>query len=141
MIILPESHLDHHLTKAHVEFIMRKFGHREGFFKQTVRMPRDLSSLPVDLHGPAVGEPAVSEAQVFYARRGTRPYVSRLVHRKRKMSRLLSVIAGPYKGSTALFTAYGGPIAPREPNDPALPSSERSESVRFWKKHALGCGS
>lgn len=54
------------------------------------------------------------------------------------MSRYLSVIAGPYQGVTALFTAYGGPIAPREPLDPNIPPSELVASVRFWKKHALG---
>lgn len=38
----------------------------------------------------------------------------------------------------AIFTAYGGPCAPREPGDATLSSDEeKKESADFWAQHAL----
>lgn len=39
--------------------------------------------------------------------------------------------------TTILYTAFGGPLAPREPGDPDLPAEERAESEAFWAEHAL----
>jgi hypothetical protein len=37
-----------------------------------------------------------------------------------------------------LFTAYGGPAAPREPGDSSIASwEELTQSRRFWAQHAL----
>jgi hypothetical protein len=36
-----------------------------------------------------------------------------------------------------LYTAFGGPLAPKEPGDPTLKDSEREESEKFWSQHAL----
>ena len=37
-----------------------------------------------------------------------------------------------------LFTAFGGPLAPREPGDPDMTDAkEIAESKKFWSEHAL----
>ena len=122
---------------------MKKLGTRRTFFIKTLRLPRELAPLPCNLHGPATGEPAVSEAEVFYARRGNRKGESRMCRRPTILSRQVTVVAGPFEGQPCvLYTAYGGPEAPREPWDESLqgsPSAQRA-SVAFWKKHALGTG-
>ena len=47
----------------------------------------------------------------------------------------MTVIGGPdANGLTILYTAYGGPAAPREPWDPGSTSSAR-EAQRFWSEH------
>lgn len=141
MKIVPESHVDHALTPAHIRFLMKKFGSRKAFFIKTVRLPRDLAPLPCDLHGPLVGEPAVAESEATYVRRGNRAGESRMCHRPTILVRQMTVIGGLFNGQMALFTAYGGPAAPREPWDPSLKSAaERRESETFWKRHALGAG-
>lgn len=74
-------------------------------------------------------------------------------------SRLVTVIAGPHTACPAggactgatcadydshvehacvLYTAYGGPQAPREPGDPSIKSWEELVASReFWSQHAL----
>jgi hypothetical protein len=40
-----------------------------------------------------------------------------------------------------LYTAYGGPQAPREPGDPAIKDfAEQAASEIFWSEHALAFG-
>lgn len=150
MKIISESHLDHHLTPAHIEFIRTAYADREGFFVQTVDMPASLDPLPCHLHGPAMGDEPIPEAEVTYARRKDRKGPSRLCHRGPRMTQKLTVIGGPPEpGSTetVLYTAYGGPSAPREPYDvPVIVPSpsprfgeaaQLIESVMFWREHAL----
>jgi len=36
-----------------------------------------------------------------------------------------------------LYTAYGGPVAPREPFDRSLDEEAKAESEKFWAEHAL----
>jgi hypothetical protein len=61
----------------------------------------------------------VPEDSVTYVARGERTWKSRTVTLdKPRSSRLVTVIAGPHDGEPCvLFTAYGGPTAPREPAD------------------------
>ena len=40
-------------------------------------------------------------------------------------------------GKNKMFTAFYGPLAPKEPTDPTLSDAEREEAVKFWSKHAL----
>lgn len=35
------------------------------------------------------------------------------------------------------YTAFGGPLAPKEPGDPTLKPEERAKSEAFWREHAL----
>ena len=77
---------------------------------------------------PVVGRPLV---------RGTRKGPSSVCDRAPRLSRLVTVIGGLHKGECILFTAYGGPAAPREPWDESLSAEERGASEAFWAEHAL----
>jgi hypothetical protein len=39
-----------------------------------------------------------------------------------------------------VFTAYGGPGAPREITDQSLPAEAAEEAAQFWATHALSAG-
>lgn len=142
MEILPASHLDHGLTAAHLAFLVERFGGRDGFVLETVILPDDLPDLMSGIYGPIVGDPPVGESEVAYRVRGDRRCASRIVDRPVRPTRQLTVIAGSFEGkSCVLFTAYGGPCAPREPGDLAHASWEGIlESRLFWMDHALSSG-
>jgi hypothetical protein len=133
-----DSHLDHGLTAAHLAFIVSHFANRTGFFTETVTMPDDLPDLTCGLYGPIMGDPPVTDNVSFEAR-GERAYPSRTVALPTRPTRLLTVIAGPHKGAPCvLYTAHGGPKAPREAGDPTLQTPEDvGESIVFWATHAL----
>ncbi len=139
MQITPDSHLDHHLQQSHVALIRERFGDRTEFFLETIELPKELPSLSCQLHGPAVGEPPVAEDEVRYEIRGKRKGPSRLCSRPPAEVRTMTVIGGLNEGQCILFTAYGGPSAPREPwDDDMLTDEDRATSRRFWAEHALG---
>lgn len=141
MQITADSHLDHDLTPAHIEFIRSKFGDRTEFFLETIELSADLPSLPCGLHGPATGCDPVPEEEVFYAVRGDRQGPSRLCARPPLQVRTMTVIGGLHQGKCILFTAYGGPSAPWEIWDEKLDAAGMEEirktSRAFWKEHAL----
>lgn len=162
-----DSHLDHGITDAQLGNLLQRFEGRTGFFIATVELPAELGNVPCALFGPAVGDEPVAESEVVYRKRGDRQWSSRLIecaHPRR--SRRVTVIAGPHDGEgCVLYTAYGGPQAPREPGDIRLEMEKlhedraglhdmsdgyktiqakivalrekRAESDEFWSKHAL----
>lgn len=133
-----DSHLDHNLTPEHVKFVLGLDPSEHGDPSSPVRvfaveMPEHLADLPCGLHGPLMGDEPVPESEVTYAVRGERKGPSRLVARPVRPSRLLAVVAGPYDGHDwVLFTAYGGPVMPREPFE-----DDSEETREVWSKHAL----
>ena len=139
MKIISESHLDHGLTEDHIKFIMGLFGSRQEFFIESVELPSELASLQCGLHGHVTSGEPVPDSECSYERRGGREWPSRLCNRAPIKTRTITVIAGPYNGEPCvLFTAYGGPLAPREPMDPSLSTEEKERSEAFWSVHALG---
>jgi hypothetical protein len=140
MHLSPASHLDHALTPAHVAWLLERLGPRAGFFVETIELPPALESLPCGLHGPVLGDAPLADDETTLAVRGARAWPSRLCQRPCRPSRLLTVIAGPdEEGETVLYTAFGGPCAPREPGDPSLAEDAQglAESQAFWATHAL----
>lgn len=164
--ITADSHLDHGLTVAQLAWVLKQFTDRDGFFIETVELPEDLGTVACTLRGPLMGDKPLTEAEVFYAPRGERPYKSRQHKWPPRETRKLSVIAGPHNGDNCvLYTAFGGPVTPREPADirrqleeleakrPALKFQgeehdklyaqiedlrvKRAESDKFWSEHAL----
>lgn len=164
MIKHAESHLDHALTDAQIDFIFEAFAGRTAFFKETINLPNELGTVPCGLYGPFMGDPPVTEAQLGL--RGTRVYPSRLVRLPVRPSTQVSVIGGPHDGHDCiLYTAFGGPITPKEPGDTAAAIvkyigkqvnaaepddglndvwqvivklyEEYEASVKFWAEHAL----
>lgn len=146
MFISKDSHLDHGLNVEHILFILREFGHINQFHMETVDMPEGLAELDCALFGPLMGDKPIPEEMVFYKKRGERIGQTRMFHppiqasssmRVQITTRKLSVIIGPHDGQVILYTAFGGPITPREPWDPSLNEKEKAESETFWKQHAL----
>lgn len=138
LTIHADSHIDHGLTKAQVAWLLARHADKVAFFIETVRLPADLGTAPCGIHGPVMGNEPVPESEVHYAVRGGRPNESRMCNRPVQQTSFVTVIAGPHDDQPCiLFTAYGGPCAPREPGDPNLPEEEREASVAFWAEHAL----
>lgn len=133
------SHLDHNLTPEHVAWLLAQFADKDAFFIATVELPENLAPLECGLYGPTVGDEPVAEADVTYAIRGARKCASRMTARPVRPTRLVTVIAGPHEDKPCvLYTAYGGPAAPREPGDLTIPSWEEIQKARaFWAEHAL----
>jgi hypothetical protein len=111
-----ESHLDHGLTTAQVEFLMETFAARDSFFIETVELPEALGTVPCGLHGPITGDAPIAEADVTYAKRGTRAWKSRLIDRPAKPSRSVTVIAGPHEETCPVCNGKGeySPMAKME---------------------------
>jgi hypothetical protein len=139
MKITPESHLDHNLSPAHVAWLTEQFADREAFFVATVTLPDHLREVECGLYGPACGDEPVAEADVTYGIRGTRKCATRFIARPVRMTRTLTVIAGPHgEEKCVLYTSYGGPSAPREPGDTSIADWKGVEEARaFWAQHAL----
>jgi hypothetical protein len=177
MKIMKDSHLDHGLTAAQVEYIKTRFADKHEFCIETFELPEGLGLVPCGLHGPVMGDASVSEDEVYYKARGDRPYSSRLIDRAPRLQRKITVIMGPHeeececggkggmyipldggfsrtgnpgsgcmyclngsgkiKHACILYTAFGGPLTPKEPGDAALSGEERQESFKFWSQHAL----
>lgn len=136
------SHLDHGLTSAQLEWLLARFATRNEFFIATEELPENLGTVESLIWGPIVGDNPVEEMSVFYQIRNGRPCASRMVKRPPRRTSIVTVVAGPTKDEPCvLYTAYGGPAAPREPGDTSIPCWEGPGSVlesrAFWREHAL----
>ena len=132
-----DSHVDHGLSQAQLSYVMERFGDHQKFFISTVELPPELGTVPCALMGPIVGDEPVPESEVTYEVRGDRAWKSRMIEvAYPRTSRKVTVIAGPHDGEPCvLFTVYGGPLAPQEPDDPGC--KDVAASREFWAKHAL----
>lgn len=138
MLIHSLSHLDHGLTPAHLAWIAEQIGERDEPFVETFTLPPDLPSLASALYGPTMGDAPIDDHEVTWAARGDRRYKSRLVARPARETRDVTVVGGPYEGAPCvLFTAYGGPAAPRELWAPGIERDELPALQAFWSQHAL----
>jgi hypothetical protein len=164
MIKHQDSHVDHGLTEAQLNYLLDRFVDRSAFFLETVELPEDLGTVPCGLWGPIMGDPPISEDDVRHAARGPRAWTSRLIERPARPTRLVTVIAGPHaepcpqcttsawnilhradcptcggtgelKHTCILYTAFGGPASPQEPGDPGC--KDVDASAAFWRDHAL----
>jgi len=133
MKITEKSHLDHGLSERLVKLITEKYADKQAFFIDTFTIPEDEPSVPCSLLNH------IPEAVCFYRRRKGRKTWSRLCNDKPCHSTSVTVIGGPSDGEACiLYTAFGGPLAPREPGDPDIASGdEAAKSFTFWRTHAL----
>lgn len=129
----PASHTDH-LTPAQLSWVLSLEVPNDNQVRiQTLRMPDELGSLECGLYGPAMGDEPVTESLVLYGKRPGRSGESRLCRRGKRPTQLVTVVTGPHRGETGvLYTAYGGPEAPRE-----LFDVDTEEGRAFWAEHAL----
>ena len=138
MKIISDSHLDHGLPVDVAAHIAERFADRDAFFVETFELPPELPSARSALHGPLVGDAPISECDVWYEARGARGGPTRFCARAARDTRVVTVVGGPHGGEPCvLYTAYGGPQAPREPWDSSLTPEQRAESEEFWGSHAL----
>lgn len=140
MIKHKESHLDHGLSPAVVDYIMTRFADRAAFFIETFELPVELGTVPCGLYGPIMGDGPITDDCPFLheEKRGNREYTSRGIKTDTRQVRTVTVIAGPHEEHACiLYTAFGGPITPKEPNDPTLAPDKLDESRKFWSEHAL----
>lgn len=137
--ISPASHLDHGLSPEAITWLLGQFTDRNEFFIASVELPAQFSEIDCALHGPVVGDNPIEESEVFYQMRKGRGNYSRLCKRAPRKTRTVTVIAGPNEGDPCvLYTAFGGPLAPKETGDVTIKSeSEREASEKFWAEHAL----
>jgi hypothetical protein len=136
------THLDHGLSSAVVEYILNKYNNKNEFFIDTFTLPEHLGTLECALRGPIMGDSPIDEEHVHYTTRGNRTYASRMICRFGYgvlATTQVTVIAGPHDGhACVLYTAFGGPLAPKEPKDQTIKNEqEQSESNAFWAQHAL----
>lgn len=137
LTIHKDSHLDHGLTQAQIDYIISMFSDRDAFYIETVELPEELGTVPCGLYGPIMGDAPVNHGHdTRYAKRGNREYVSRVIDRPMRQVRTVTVIMGPHDGhSCIVYTMFGGPCAPQEPDDPQC--KDLVKSVAFWREHAL----
>jgi len=135
--ITPDSHLDHSLNAEQSAWVAKQIEPLEGFSITTLQLPEALGSVPCGLYGPTMGDAAIEDREVTMEVRGGRPGPSRLLDRPARPTQTVTMIVGPHEGETILYTAFGGPAAPREPWDPGLDAAGKAESEGFWATHAL----
>lgn len=139
--IIDKSHVDHGLNAEQLDWVLAQFADRTDFMLATIELPAHLGTVPCNLIGPATGGEPVPEGAVFYAVRAKRSCASRMIATGIPVDeRRVTVIAGPAAGheGIVLYTAYGGPCAPREPGDTTIPTWEAVVEARaFWAQHAL----
>lgn len=134
-----DSHTDHHLTPEQRAYLLGRFHDRNSFFIETVELPPDLGTVPCGLHGPLMGDAPIGNDEAYLSVRGQRTYASRVCWREMRPTNKVTVIAGAHDGRPCvLFTAFGGPLTPKEPGDPSIVNKdELATSQEFWAQHAL----
>ena len=138
-------HTDHDINRAQLSHIVDQVGNEAGFFIKQVTLPEELGTVPCGLWGPAMGDDPIEASLVNNAFRGDRPWTDRVflqstlagVPTKFQTREVDYVqIIGTAEGDTVtVFTVYGGPLAPQNPEDPSCEDVEAS--TKFWSQHAL----
>lgn len=139
------SHVDHGITREQLAYLLGAVAEVADLGRVTIepiRLPEQLGTVPCALYGPTMGDAPVPEADVVYQRRGDRDGATRMLPAPLRRTDRVTVIVGPAPGheGLVLYTAYGGPPAPREPWDPSLDPIGREEARTFWREHALATG-
>ena len=136
--VIEESHVDHGISKEQMGYILKQLEDVNEFAIKTLSLPGKLGTVSSALYGPLAGDPPVPENAVHYEQRGDRPGKSRMIDKPMRKTNKVTVIVGPHGDKPAvLYTAFGGPLSPKEPFDPSLSGSDKEESEAFWKQHAL----
>jgi hypothetical protein len=142
LILRTDGHYDvHKITPEHIAWIQSRPEVLNGNGNITLTIPDHLPRLPNALVGPASGDPPVADnhPDVYMSSRGGgRPYDSKMIRGEHRYTNMITVnIRRDDQGRPVLHTAYGGPKAHIEPNNPNLPPEQRKESEHFWSQHAL----
>jgi hypothetical protein len=143
LMLRDDGHYDvHQITPEHIEWLSQQPEVMAAKGPVTLTMPDHLPTLPNSLVGPASGhEPVGSDHPGVYManRGGGRTHDSKMMQGEHRPTNMITAIVRPHKetGRPFLITAFGGPLSPKEPNDPSLRDDERASSEEFWSQHAL----
>jgi hypothetical protein len=143
LMLRDDGHYEvHKLTSEHLEWLGNQPEVLAAKGPVTLTLPDDLPELPNAIVGPTMGDDPVSDNHpaIYSKSRGDgRNYESKMMRGEHRTTRMITAIARPHKetGRPFLITAFGGPLAPKEPNDPTLRDEERKQSEEFWSQHAL----
>ncbi len=130
-------HADHGVTNETIMWALSEI-QPTGFFLRTLELPVGHVDLLNALYGPVAGDAPVSDDDVSFAKRSEDRPASRVVNLPMRPTRLVTLIGIVKDGAATIFTAYGGPAAEREPNDPTLATEEeKATAAAFWATHAL----
>jgi len=130
-------HADHGITPEQMEWIQNVLVREapEGFFIKQVQIPAELGTVRNAMYGPASGDAPVAESQVSYRPRGDRPWSDRVVNWPTRPVGYVQAIGVREGDAFKLFTVYGGPLAPQNPDDPSC--RDVPGAKKFWSQHAL----
>jgi hypothetical protein len=146
------THNDHGINSkqlALVQECLTQIPQKDGFFIQEIEIPDTAGPVICGLYGPVMGDEPIDNEDVAMIRRGNRPYKDRTVCRPFRLSNIVQVIGikatRQYMSNARavaevhynLFTVFGGPLAPKNPNDLSLTNDEIEEARSFWAVHAL----
>jgi|AACY02.16.fsa_nt_gi hypothetical protein len=140
-MIIEVLHADHGISNEQLEFIEAQLEEKapEGFFILQIDIPEEMGSVPNALKGPACGDPPVEDGPgVFYEKRGDREWEDRMTFGKFRPCSYVQAIGTRAQGKLTVFTIYGGPLAPQNPEDPS--NADPAAAEVFWKEHALLTG-
>ena len=136
-------HDDHGLTEPQLQYLAKRVTVQtpitlpNGALAWQFELPKHLGTVRSDLYGPLAGDAPVAESEVWYSNRGSdRKWLDRMIDKPPRQTRTLTAIGiRPETGLIVLFTAYGGPLMPQNPEDPDNMEPERAREV--WSLHAL----
>ena len=133
-------HADHGITPEQMEWIKSQIvaANPSTFFIQEIQIPAELGTVRNAMYGPAAGDPPVPESAVSYRPRGDRPWSDRVVKWPTRPVNYVQAIGTPDRddpNKIVLFTVYGGPLAPQNPDDPGC--RDVPAAKKFWSQHAL----
>ena len=140
------DHIDHGLSAAHMTLAEETALEviPDGFFLVTIRIPVLIGDLPCGLYGPICGDDPIRgpEWDVSWEIRGDRKYASRMLVAPMRDSKIMTIIGMNRRdmGIIDIFTAYGGPPAPKGLFDREITYDEIEKSIQFWAVHALAKG-
>ena len=136
-------HADHGINDHQMDYIKLRLESNKdlnSFLIQEVKLlVQDHGYAPCALYGPAMGDEPITDDMVRMEKRSEDRPADRLIKAHLRCVDYVQAIGimDRDKDTCTLFTVYGGPLAPQNPEDPTLPEEGKAESVEFWSKHAL----
>ncbi|MHA2426988.1 MAG: hypothetical protein ACXADB_03050 [Candidatus Hermodarchaeia archaeon] len=127
-------HADHGIKDDQLKFIVDQLKKRgeDGFFIQEIKVPGEV---PCGIYGPIMGDPPVGDDEVEMVARGDREWKDRMIDRPMRPVDFVQAIGTKDGEELTIYTIYGGPLAPQNPDDPDNQDPEAAR--KFWSEHAL----
>lgn len=131
-------HADHGIKDEQLKYIVNQLKKeaKDGFFIQEVKLSPELGKVPCGLYGPEMGDPPVGDDEVeMISRGGDRTWKDRMIDKPTRPVDYVQAIGTKEGDNLTLYTVYGGPLAPQNPDDPD--NQNPAEAKKFWAEHAL----